>query len=92
MKNTILLVIIVLFFSCQTQQPKTQQLFNGVDLTGWYPDVPAADVNPDTTKSFIVRDSLLVSLGTPGGHLITDSVYSNYRLEVEYRFAAKPGN
>ena len=92
MKNTILLVIIVLFFSCQTQQPKTQQLFNGVDLTGWYPDVPAADVNPDTTKSFIVRDSLLVSLGTPGGHLITDSVYCNYRLEVEYRFAAKPGN
>jgi hypothetical protein len=35
---------------------------------------------------------MLVSLGTPGGHLITDSVYQNYRLEVQYRFAGKPGN
>jgi hypothetical protein len=33
-----------------------------------------------------------VSLGTPEGHLITDSVYQNYRIEVEYRFAGKPGN
>jgi hypothetical protein len=24
--------------------------------------------------------------------LITDSVYQNYRLEVEYRFAGRPGN
>jgi hypothetical protein len=35
---------------------------------------------------------MLVSLGTPGGHLITDSVYQNYRLQVEYRFAGVPGN
>jgi hypothetical protein len=31
-------------------------------------------------------------MGTPNGHLITDSVYENYRLEVEYRFAGEPGN
>jgi len=91
-KIGLVLIITAVLFSCQSKQPKTQQLFNGVDLSGWYPDVPAADNNPDTTKSFIVRDSMLVSLGTPGGHLITDSVYQNYRLEVEYRFAAKPGN
>ena len=35
---------------------------------------------------------MLVSMGKPGGHLITDSVYQNYRLNVEYRFANKPGN
>jgi len=91
MKTVLFFIVIVALISCQ-QKPKTQPLFNGTDLTGWYPDVPAADTNPDTTKSFIVRDSMLVSLGTPGGHLITDSVYRNYRLEVEYRFAAKPGN
>ena len=55
-------------------------------------DVPDLDNNPDGKKPFIVRDSMIVSLGTPGGHLITDKEYSNYRLEVEYRFAAKPGN
>ena len=31
-------------------------------------------------------------MGVPRGHLITDAVYENYRLEVQYRFAAKPGN
>jgi hypothetical protein len=34
----------------------------------------------------------LVSLGEPRGHLITDSVYQNYRLEFEYRFEGKSGN
>src|SRR5690606_2171012 len=29
---------------------------------------------------------------TPRGHVITDKIFSNYRLEVEYRFAATPGN
>jgi hypothetical protein len=29
---------------------------------------------------------MLVSLGTPPGHLLTTSAYRNYRLEVEYRF------
>src|SRR5690606_13478573 len=42
--------------------------------------------------AFIVRDGLLVSLGEPRGHLITDKSYENYRLEVEYRFPGKPGN
>ena len=35
---------------------------------------------------------MLVSLGTPGGHLISDSIFDNYRLEVQYRFAGVPGN
>jgi hypothetical protein len=42
--------------------------------------------------SFIVRDGLLVSLGNPPGHLITDAAFSDYRLVVEYRFPKKPGN
>ena len=35
---------------------------------------------------------MLVSLGTPRGHLITDDIYKDYRLEVEYRFPGEPGN
>ncbi len=34
----------------------------------------------------------LSAWGTPHGHLITDATYQNYRLELEYRFAGKPGN
>ena len=87
------LVIVFTVFSCKyNSQPKTISLFDGTDLKGWHEDVPAMDENPDTINPFIVRNGLLVSLGTPGGHLITDSVYQNYRLEIECRFAGKPGN
>jgi hypothetical protein len=71
---------------------KVIQLFNGRDLSGWTPDVPAKDKTPDVPDSFIVRDGMLVSLGTPRGHLLTNSAYRDYRLEVEYRFPGKPGN
>ena len=67
-------------------------LFDGKDLAGWKPDVPARDADPNGPPSFIVRDGKLVSLGTPEGHLVTDGRYRDYRLEVEYRFPGKPGN
>lgn len=74
-------------------QPNTPvSLSNGHDLVGWHDDIPHRDEHPDAARSFIVRDGNLVSLGEPRGHLITDAVYSNYRLEVEYRFAGEPGN
>jgi hypothetical protein len=67
-------------------------LFNGKDLTGWTPDVPARDADPNGPPSFVVRDGKLVSLGKPEGHLLTDGRYRDYRLEIEYRFAGAPGN
>jgi hypothetical protein len=67
-------------------------LFNGKDLTGWKADVPAADNQPATPPSFIVRDGVLVSLGDPKGHLTTDKEYAEYKLTVEYRFPKAPGN
>lgn len=91
----LLLAVIVAFvaFSCQKASgPVTKSLFNGTDLTGWHVDVPAMDNDPDAINPFIVRDSMLVSLGTPPGHLITDSVFQDYRLDVEYRFPGEPGN
>jgi len=68
------------------------QLFNGRDLSGWKPDIPSRDKTPDAPDSFIVRDGMLVSLGRPRGHLLTEGSYRDYRLEVEYRFPGKPGN
>ena len=79
--------------SCATLSGKRSvSLFNGKGLTGWHVDVPKMDNDPTVKSPFIVRNGLLVSLGTPNGHLITDAVYQNYRLEAQYRFAAKPGN
>lgn len=69
-----------------------QNLFNGRDLSGWDVDVPAADSNVRLRRPFAVRNGMLVSLGEPRGHLISDSSYRDYRLEIEYRFPAAPGN
>ncbi len=77
-------------FSCKKE--KAVSLFNGQDLSGWHVDVPEMDTIPNTINPFIIRNGMLVSLGTPRGHLITDDVYKDYRLEVEYRFAGEPGN
>ncbi len=74
------------------QKAGAWSLFNGTDLRGWHADVPELDTNKMARNPFIIRNGLLVSLGTPGGHLITDSVYKNYRLRVTYRFAGEPGN
>lgn len=82
---------LLLLVACQTA-PSSVELFNGTDLTGWHVDVPEMDTVATARNPFIVRNGYLVSLGTPEGHLITDAVYSNYRLEVVYRFPGEPGN
>lgn len=83
---------VLLVLSIQSSFAQTKALFNGKDLKGWHSDVPEKDKNPDIAPSFLVRNGMLVSLGTPGGHLITDGVYQNYRLAIRYRFTSKPGN
>ena len=82
------------FIFCSTHciAQSAYSLFNGSDLTGWHADVPEMDTNKQAKMPFLVRNGLLVSMGNPQGHLITDTVYHDYRLQVEYRFAGNPGN
>jgi hypothetical protein len=91
--NYLIAFILVSFLSISGNSfAQTKSLFNGKDLKGWHIDVPEMDKDSNAKNPFIIRKGLLVSLGSPGGHLITDSVYSNYKIEVQYRFAGKPGN
>lgn len=55
-------------------------------------DVPELEADSSVRAPFVVRDSLLVSLGTPRGHLLTNQTYADYRLTLEYRFPGAPGN
>jgi Domain of Unknown Function (DUF1080) len=75
-----------------TLRTQARPLFNRTDLTGWHADVPDADTIPNLASPFAVKDGMLVIAGEPRGHLISDSSFRNYRLEVEYRFTGKPGN
>jgi hypothetical protein len=89
---TVILIASAALFCVSSSLAQSHRLFNGRDLSGWHVDVPEMDTNAVAENPFIIRNGLLVSLGKPQGHLITDSVYQNYRIEVEYRFAGVPGN
>lgn len=90
-KQFAFVIAIIIAFCAGASAQNAYSLFNGKDLSGWHADVPAKDTT-NTASPFIVRNGMLVSLGTPGGHLLTDSVYENYRLSFQYRFPGKPGN
>lgn len=94
MKNCICITLIAsaILFCTSSSIAQSRQLFNGKDLNGWHLDVPEMDTNSRAITPFIIRNGMLVSLGEPQGHLITDAAYKNFRLKVEYRFAAVPGN
>ncbi|WP_295117626.1 DUF1080 domain-containing protein [uncultured Chitinophaga sp.] len=91
MKKPLLLAAFALL-ATTAAKAQTYSLFNFKDFSGWHIDVPALDKDTTAQSPFIIRNGYLVSLANPQGHIITDSVYKNYRLQVEYRFAAKPGN
>lgn len=95
MRSALLLTVLAFLASAGDEAIVPDQaasLFNGTDLSGWEADVPARDTDKEAPDSFIVRDGLLVSLGTPPGHLVTKKTYRDYRLQVEYRFPGKGGN
>ena len=81
----------IMLFTCSSFA-QSYSLFNGKDLGGWHIDIPEKDTNTAAINPFIIRNGMLVSLGKPQGHLITDSVYKNFRLDIDYRFAGVPGN
>ncbi len=93
MKKLICLILLLFIITGVSEaKKKDKSLFNGKDLSGWHVDVPSMDNDKSVKNPFIIREGMLISLGEPRGHLITDEIYSNYRLEVEYRFPGKPGN
>ncbi|WAC14412.1 3-keto-disaccharide hydrolase [Dyadobacter pollutisoli] len=92
MKKLVLLLSALILLVYQKSHSQTKDLLNGKDLKGWHVDVPEMDKDPTVKSPFLIRNGLLVSMGTPGGHLITDAEYQNFRLTFQYRFAGKPGN
>lgn len=70
----------------------TIDLFNGRDLEGWGYVLKDMSVPRDAVWS--VKDGILVCRGEPLGFLVSTREFTNFRLEVEYRWApgATPGN
>jgi hypothetical protein len=54
------------------------QLFNGRDLSGWKPRNPSRN-------GWVVKDGLLVN-GAPGTDLLTDRLFTDFKLHCEFRY------
>jgi len=67
-------------------QPRS--LFNGRSLEGWRVFVPD---NADASKTFTVRDGVLVCSGAPAGYIATTDEFESFELELEWRFDAEKG-
>ena len=62
----------------------TIRLFNGRDLTGWT-WVATAEADAEQVWSF-APDGVLVCKGSPAGYIRTEADYTNYVLELDWRW------
>lgn len=65
-------------------------LWNGVDFAGLVRFIPDEKVDVDTV--WTVVDGVINCTGVPNGYIRTENDYANYKLTVEWRWAAEPGN
>jgi hypothetical protein len=66
-----------------------QPLFNGKNLSGLKIELGGKDNNE--TKTFTVKDGVIVVSGRPNGYFYTDKSYKNYILRFDWKFI-KDGN
>jgi hypothetical protein len=61
-------------------------LFNGNDLNGWYTFLKGKGKNIDPNKVFTVQNGLIRISGEEFGCITTNNEYTNYKLEIEYKW------
>jgi hypothetical protein len=83
--------------SAQTTKPSNdgwRPLFNGKDLSGWYPYLQGESKGSDAKRVFTLEDGGVIhvhkdvaSQGTIG-YLATETEYADYQLRFQYKWAA----
>ena len=91
---TVLLAGTVLFPSATTAEDKKEgftELFNGKDFTGWkfFLDPKAKDADP--TKTWSVKDAIIVCTGHPNGFFYSDKSFKDYVLEYDWQYKRPEG-
>jgi hypothetical protein len=88
------LLLLLAASSCQSPHGTNSSidLFNGKDLKGW--NYVLADPSVKKEKVWSVQDGILTCQGSPIGAIYRGPKVTNFRLQVEYRWApgTKPGN
>ncbi|KPK44731.1 MAG: hypothetical protein AMJ65_02240 [Phycisphaerae bacterium SG8_4] len=66
-------------------------LFDGKSFDGWFRYLRNNQGDVDETWK-VKSGGILTCAGEPRGYIRTNAAYKNYKLHVEYRWPAKPGN
>jgi len=85
--TTLFLLSVFIFNSCNQQ---SGEIFNGKDLSNWEFVVENNTVPADEVYS--VEDGVITIKGEPLGYMYTKEKYSDYTLELEYRWVGEASN
>ncbi|MEB2785103.1 3-keto-disaccharide hydrolase [Algoriphagus persicinus] len=107
MKKTVLIGILCLaglgfafnYANEEAKKPKWQTLFNGKDIDDWSIKIRTHDLNDNFANTFRVEDGLMKvrydgydQFDQQYGHIFFNKPFSNYLLQVEYRFVGEQAN
>lgn len=84
-----IVAISCLSVSC-VQAQKKEQLFNGKDLSNWNFVIEDNAIPADQVYS--VQDGMILIKGHPFGYMYTKKKYSNYTLELEWKWVNEASN
>jgi hypothetical protein len=100
----IILILIVSNFGCGEKPENSEvkidsivivpqkqiNLWNGSDFSGLKFFLEDETVDPGTV--WMIKDGVIHCTGIPAGYIYTKNEYSNYILQLEWRWAEEPGN
>lgn len=86
---SVMLAVILLAMPL-TLKAQTIQLFNGKDLKNWSFFLKDPKVDPATV--FTVQNGVINIKGDPFGYMRTNESYSDYKLNVEWRYPLEASN
>jgi hypothetical protein len=89
MKNALLIILVILMFSCSTDQQWTY-LFNGKDLEGWH----VYNKGKQNFNGWYVSDGVLVfdpanRTDATNADLVTDQPFTSFELDLEWMISEK---
>lgn len=88
--RTLLPPLLSLFFFITACSTKSDQIFNGKNLSQW--EFVLEDSSVPSDKVFSVINNMIHIKGEPLGYMYTKKQYQNYNLELEYRWEGEATN
>ena len=89
MKNYFACIAFVVCCCGQATAQEFKPLFNGKDLSGWYSFLRNKGKNNDSNQVFTVNNELLRITGQDFGYIVTEKIYTDFHLVVEFKWGEK---